>query len=104
MLALDLGGRMNNINPLVTTIVQEIMIAQNNIASWRQELIRNQVFDAQEARDLSDREISLIHHALLVQTFSRMNSDELMAQAEKYNLQYHVSFEEDQMQMGAICY
>jgi hypothetical protein len=95
---------MNNINPMVTTIVQEIMIAENDTSAWRQELIRNQIFSAQEARDLSEREISLLHHALLVQRFSKMNSDELMVQANKYNLQYHVQFEEDQLQMGAIGY
>jgi hypothetical protein len=95
---------MNNINPMVTTIVQEIMIAENDPSTWRQELIRNQIFNAKEARDLTEREISLIHQALLVQQFSKLSSDELMSQANKYNLQYHIQFEEDQLQMGAICY
>jgi len=95
---------MNNINPMVTTIVQEIMIAQNDTSLWRQELIRNQIFGAQEARDLSEREISLVQHALLIQSFSKMSSDELMAQAEKFNLKYHIQFETDSMQMVAIGY
>ena len=95
---------MRTINPMVMTIVQQIMISENDTDSWRRNLIQNHIFEAQEAKDLSEREISLIHHALLVQRFSQMSSDQLLEQTEKYNLQYHVNFEEDQFQVGAVCY
>ncbi len=95
---------MPNINPMVSTIVQQIMVTENDPAAWRRELIRNHIFDAQEAKDLSEREISLIHHALLTQRFSQMNSDELLVEAKKQKLQYHVQLEADQFQMGAVCY
>jgi DNA-binding transcriptional MocR family regulator len=91
-------------NPMVSTIVQEIMITENDTFAWRGEIIKNQIFTHQEARDLSEREISLIHHALLTQRLSKLNSDQLMEHVSKYNLQYHVHFEEEQMQIGAICY
>ncbi len=81
---------MQTINPMVITIVQQIMINENDT-------------DA-EVKDLSEREISLIHHAMLVQRFSRMSSDELLEQTAKYNLQYHINFEADEFQMGAVCY
>lgn len=89
---------------MVSTIVQEIMTTENDTSAWRQNLIRNQIFGAQEARDLSEREISLVHHALLMQSLSQLSSDELMSQAKKYNLNYHVQFEEDQFQMGVVGY
>jgi len=95
---------MQTMNPMVTTIVQEIMISENDPSKWRKELIKNQIFDPQEAKDLSEREISLIHHALLVQRFSQMSSDELLEQAQKYDLKYHVQFEAESFQMGAVCY
>ncbi|NVK37941.1 MAG: hypothetical protein HWE18_08460 [Gammaproteobacteria bacterium] len=95
---------MPNINPMVSTIVQQIMVTENDTAAWRRELIRNHIFDAQEAKDLSEREISLIHHALLTQRFSQMSSDELLQEAKKQKLQYHVQLETDQFQMGAVCY
>lgn len=95
---------MPNINPMVSTIVQQIMVTENDPAAWRRELIRNHIFDAQEAKDLSEREISLIHHALLTQRFSQMSSDDLLVEAKKQKLQYHVQLEADQFQMGAVCY
>jgi len=33
-----------------------------------------------------------------------MSSDELLEQTAKYNLQYHINFEADEFQMGAVCY
>lgn len=95
---------MPNINPMVSTIVQQIMVSENDVTAWRRELIRNQIFDAQEARDLSEREISLIHHALLTQHLSQLTSDELLAEAKKQKLEYHVQLEGDQFQMGAVSY
>ena len=95
---------MHTINPMVMTIVQQIMTSENDTDAWRRNLIQNHIFEAQEAKDLSEREISLVHHALLVQSFSKMSSDQLLEQAEKYNLKYHVNFEGDQFQMGAVCY
>lgn len=95
---------MHTINPMVMTIVQQIMISENDTDAWRRNLIQNHIFEAQEAKDLSEREISLIHHALLVQRLSQMSSDQLLEQTEKYNLKYHVNFEEEQFQMGAVCY
>ena len=68
-------------------------------------MIRAQIFDAQEAKDLTDREISLIHHALLVQRFSQMTSDQLLVEAEKYGVQYHVNMDQNTtLQAGAISY
>ncbi|OUR69753.1 hypothetical protein A9Q73_01390 [Bermanella sp. 47_1433_sub80_T6] len=95
---------MQTINPMVITIVQQIMINENDTDAWRRTLIQNHIFEAQEVKDLSEREISLIHHAMLVQRFSRMSSDELLEQTAKYNLQYHINFEADEFQMGAVCY
>jgi hypothetical protein len=95
---------MQNINPMVSTIVQQIMVTENDVAAWRRELIRNHIFNAQEAKDLSEREISLIHHALLTQRLSQLNSDELLKEAKKQKLEYHVNLEGDQFQMGAVSY
>jgi len=95
---------MSKMNPMVTTIVQEIMITENDPDMWRKEMIKNHIFEAQEAKDLSEREISLVHHALLIQRFSQMSSDDLMTEAKKYDLKYHVQFEADQLQMGAVSY
>jgi len=95
---------MQNINPMVSTIVQQTMVNENDVAAWRRELIRNHIFSAQEAKDLSEREISLIHHALLTQRLSQMCSDELLIEAKKQNLQYHIHFEADVFQMGAVSY
>ncbi len=95
---------MQTINPMVITIVQQIMISENDTDAWRRNLIQNHIFEAQEVKDLSEREISLIHHALLVQRFSRMNSDELLEQTAKHNLQYNIHFESDEFQTGAVCY
>lgn len=95
---------MSKMNPMVTTIVQEIMITENDPDMWRKEMIRNHIFEAQEAKDLSEREVSLVHHALMVQRFSQMSSDDLMAEAKRYDLKYHVQFEADQLQMGAVSY
>lgn len=90
---------------MITPMVQQIMVNNNDPETWRKEIIRAQIFDAQEAKDLSDREISLIHHALLVQRFSQMTSDELVAEAEKHKIQYHLSFDQDDtMHAGAISY
>ncbi len=90
---------------MITPMVQQIMVKQNDPAAWRKEIIRAQIFDAQEAKDLSDREVSLIHHALLVQKFSQMTSDELVVEAEKHNVSYHVNFDQDDtMHAGAISY
>ncbi len=95
---------MKSINPMVITIVQQIMITENDTEAWRRSLIQNHIFEAQEAKDLSDREISLIHHSLLVQKFSQMSSDQLLEQTEKYNMHYHINFEADEFQAGAVCY
>ncbi len=95
---------MQTINPMVITIVQQIMISENDTDAWRRNLIQNHIFEVQEVKDLSEREISLIHHALLVQRFSRMSSDELLEQTAKHNLQYHINFESDEFQTGAVCY
>ncbi len=95
---------MQKMNPMVTTIVQQIMTTENDIDAWRRNLIRNHIFEMQEVKDLSEREISLIHHALLVQRLSQMSSDDLLAEAEKYNLQYHINFEADDFQMTAVSY
>ena len=95
---------MQNINPMVSTIVQQTMVNENDVAALRRELIRNHIFEAQEARDLSEREISLIHHALLTQRLSQLGSDELLLEAKKQKLQYNVQLEGDQFQMGAVCY
>ena len=90
---------------MVTPMVQQIMVNHHNPELWRKELIRAQIFDAQEAKDLTDREVSLIHHALLVQRFTQMDADQLLIEAEKYNVQYHVNLEENTtVQAGAICY
>ena len=89
---------------MVITIVQQIMISENDTEAWRRNLIQSHIFEAQEAKDLSDREISLIHHALLVQKFSQMSSDELLEQTVKYDMHYHVNFESDLYQAGAVCY
>jgi hypothetical protein len=91
-----------NVNPMVSSIVQEIMISQSNLPVWRNELIKNQIFSPLEASNLTDKEISLLHQALLTQSLNRMSSDELMQQVEKHNLKYHLDFEEEQMR--AICY
>lgn len=88
---------------MVTTIVQHIMTTQTDVESWRKDLIRNHIFEAQEARDLSEREISLVQHALLVQSYSNLSSDELLKLTAKYKLKYNVSFDDD-FQMTAICY
>jgi hypothetical protein len=95
---------MHTINPMVITIVQQIMISENDTEGWRRNLIQNHIFEAQEVKDLSEREISLIHHALLVQRLSGMSSDELLEQTIKYNLQYHVNFDSDEFQTGPVCY
>ena len=95
---------MQNINPMVSTIVQQTMVNENDIAAWRRDLIRTHIFSAQEARDLSEREISLIHHALLTQRLSQLGSDELLEEAKKQKLQYNLHLESDQFQMGAVCY
>lgn len=95
---------MQNINPMVSTIVQQSMVSDNDVSAWRRELIRNHIFEAQEAKDLSEREISLIHHALLTQRFSQLSSDELLIEAKKQNLKYHVNLEGDQFQMGSVSY
>ncbi|MGR6874472.1 hypothetical protein ACU6U9_19740 [Pseudomonas sp. HK3] len=95
---------MQNINPMVSTIVQQIMVSENDVSAWRRELIRNHIFGAQEARDLSEREISLIHHALLTQRLSQLSSDELLVEAKKQKLQYNVKLEGDQFQMGSVSY
>lgn len=94
---------MSTINPMVTTIVQHIMTTQNDVESWRKDLIRNHIFEAQEARDLSEREISLVQHALLIQAYSQLNSDELLKLTAKFKLNYKVNFD-DEFQMTAICY
>jgi hypothetical protein len=91
-----------NINPMVSSIVQEIMITQSSSSAWRNELIKNQIFSPLEANNLSDKEISLVHQALLTQSLSKLSSDELMQQVEKHNLKYHLDFEEEQLR--AICY
>ncbi|MEY8203842.1 MAG: hypothetical protein RPR40_02105 [Bermanella sp.] len=95
---------MQTINPMVMTIVQQIMINENDTDAWRRNLIQNHIFEAQEAKDLSEREISLIHHAMLVQRFQRMSSDQLLEQTTQHNLQYHINFEADELQAGAVCY
>jgi len=95
---------MAKMNPLVSTIVQHIMVADNDPTAWRNDLIRNQFFSAQEAKDLSDREVSLIHHALLTQHYSQMSSDQLLKETQKRNMKYHVNLESEQFQMGAIGY
>lgn len=95
---------MQSINPMVTTLVQHIMVKDNDIDVWRQDLIRNHVFEAQEAKDLSEREISLIHHALMVQNFSRMSSDQLVEMANRYDVHYSLHFSEDESQVGAVGY
>ena len=95
---------MRTINPMVMTIVQQIMTSENDTDAWRRNLIQCHIFEAQEAKDLSEREISLIQHALMVQRFSQMSSDQLLEQTEKHNLKYHVNFEEEQFQMGAVSY
>lgn len=90
---------------MITPMVQQIMVNNNDPDAWRKEIIRAQIFDAQEAKDLSDREVSLIHHALLVQRFSQMTSDELISEAEKFKIQYHLNFDQDDtMHAGAISY
>jgi len=90
---------------MITPMVQQIMVRQNDPAAWRKDIIRAQIFDAQEAKDLTDREVSLIHHALLVQKFSQMTADELVLEAEKHNVSYHVNFDQDDsMYAGAISY
>lgn len=90
---------------MVTPMVQQIMVNHNDPEQWRKEMIRAQIFDAQEAKDLTDREISLIHHALLVQRFSQMTSDQLLVEAEKYGVQYHVNMDQNTtLQAGAISY
>lgn len=94
---------MSTINPMVTTIVQHIMTTQNDVESWRKDLIRNHIFEAQEARDLSEREVSLVQHALLIQAYSQLNSDELLKLTAKFKLNYKVNFD-DEFQMTAICY
>ena len=95
---------MQSINPMVTTLVQHIMVKDNDIDAWRQDLIRNHVFEAQEAKDLSEREISLIHHALMIQNFSRMSSDQLIEMANRYDVHYSLHFSEDEFQVGAVGY
>ena len=89
---------------MILPMVQQIMVNNNNPEAWRKELIRLQIFDAQEAKDLSDRELSLIHHALLVQKLSQMPTDEVLREAEKHQVRYHVSFDQDDFQAGAVCY
>lgn len=95
---------MPKINPMVSTIVQHIMVNESNPSMWRNELIRNQFFSAQEAKDLSDREVSLIHHALLTQKYSQLSSDQLLEESVRLDIQYHVKLEAEQFQMGAIGY
>ena len=95
---------MQTMNPMVTTLVQHIMVKDNDIDAWRQELIRNHIFEAQEAKDLTEREISLLHHALMIQSFSRMSSEQLLNMAQQYDVHYNVHFEADQFQMGAVNY
>ena len=95
---------MPKMNPMVSSIVQHIMVTENDPTAWRNELIRNHFFSAQEAKDLSDREISLIHHALLTQRLSQMSSDQLLAESKRYDMSYHVQLESEQFQMGAIGY
>jgi hypothetical protein len=87
---------------MVSSIVQEIMITQSNSSTWRNELIKNKIFSPLEANSLSDKEISLVHQALLTQSLNKLNSDELMQLVEKHNLKYHLDFEEEQLR--AICY
>jgi hypothetical protein len=87
---------------MVSSIVQEIMITQSNLSVWRNELIKNQIFSPLEATNLTDKEIFLVHQALLTQSLNRLSSDELILQIEKHNLKYHLDFEEEQMR--AICY
>lgn len=95
---------MQTINPMVTTLVQHIMVKDNDIDAWRKDLILNHVFEAQEAKDLSEREISLIHHALMVQNFSRMSSDQLLDMANHYDIHYSLHFSEEEFQVGAVGY
>lgn len=92
------------VNPMVNTLVQHIMVNEEDIGAWRRNLIQNQIFDAQEVKDLSEREISLIHHALMVQKFSQMSSEELNREIENHNMQYHLHLETDDFQMGAVAY
>ncbi len=89
---------------MILPMVQQIMVKDNNPDAWRKNLIQLHIFEAQEAKDLSDRELSLIHHALLVQKFSQLPTEELLREAEKHQVQYHVSFDQDDFQMGAVCY
>lgn len=95
---------MTKMNPMVSSIVQHIMVSENDQNAWRNELIRNHFFSAQEAKDLSDREITLIHLALLTQRLSQMSSDQLLDESRKYEMSYHVNLESEQFQMGAIGY
>ena len=89
---------------MVIPMVQQIMASQNDPEAWKKDLIRAQIFDAQEAKDLTEREVSLIHQALLVQRLSQLSSDELLQEAHKYDVQYNLSFENDDLQAAAICY
>jgi len=95
---------MKPMNPLVNTLVQHIMVCEEDVSKWRRQLIQNHIFEPQEAKDLSDREISLIHHALLVQRYSQMSSDEINTEAKRYNLQYKLHLDTEDFQMGAVCY
>ncbi|GAA6133707.1 hypothetical protein NBRC116188_04960 [Oceaniserpentilla sp. 4NH20-0058] len=95
---------MSEMNPIVSTIVQHIMVNDNDPNAWRNELIRNHFFSAQEGKDLSDREVSLVHHALLTQKFSQMSSEQLLDESIRLDLQYHVNLESEQFQIGAIGY
>jgi len=49
---------MQTINPMVITIVQQIMINENDTDAWRRNLIQNHIFEAQEVKDLSERSVS----------------------------------------------
>lgn len=95
---------IDSMNPMVSTLVQHIMVKDNDIDAWRQELIRNRIFEAQEVKDLTEREISLLHHALMIQQLSRLSSEDLLEMADKYDIHYNIQLEDENFQMGAINY
>lgn len=88
---------------MIIPIVQQMMFNNPDIEGWRRQLIKQQFFSAQEARDLNEREITLLHRTLLISQMQRMSSNALLNICRTQHIRYIVDIDDD-LQAGAVGY
>ncbi|MCP5334877.1 MAG: hypothetical protein H7A08_04185 [Oceanospirillaceae bacterium] len=88
---------------MIQAMVQQIMIRDPDVEEWRRHLVRQQLFTGQEARELNEREVTLLYRTLLTYKFQRMNPKALTEACERYQIYYMIDLD-DSIRAAAVGY